>query len=141
MDLEDLRRTVRLALQTGAPFYNADKVLRCLDIYLTSARTLLSLGKLQYEHKVILEDAIRKAEPLNECDAVWTLRSAFDVILADVEKRRQHQRLKRSGRAAMSIAPSPVQLKRSSSVRKTLLESAADNSPKPGQLYYGHTQW
>lgn len=83
--LEDINAHLMRAIAVGYPAYNAGQIEACFRTYRQAAvEALAQLGAEAACSAVrqLLEDAVRRADGQEPSDAAWTLRHAFDQLLA-----------------------------------------------------------
>jgi len=84
-NLESVAHHLTRAIAVGAPAYNAGQIDACFRIYRQSAveaLAALSPDVAAAAVRQLLEDAIRRADDKGADDAAWTMRHAFDQLLA-----------------------------------------------------------
>lgn len=81
--LADVRAWVAFAISLGAPAYNHGDQRGCYEVYAATARLLLCAVRGADDARGRLEAALRRCALANNVDEqAWTMRRAFDVILA-----------------------------------------------------------
>jgi uncharacterized surface protein with fasciclin (FAS1) repeats len=79
---------IQLAIQEGAPLFNAGHVSECAQVYMTTAKRLLSMENHGMSSQVTttLQTAVNKAEHCNCSNTqAWTLRHALDSAYTSMQ--------------------------------------------------------
>lgn len=71
---------IRGGISKGAPLFNDGRQRQCFELYANVAKDCLRVGSVPPPG---LEEALMQAQSCgDDCDAAWTMRDAFDAILA-----------------------------------------------------------
>ncbi len=82
---DDARERIMRAIRIGAPAYNEGRPEVCARVYRDAAKELLEITRNDARAEAVtryLEKALRDAAGRAPTEAAWTLRHAFDAILA-----------------------------------------------------------
>jgi hypothetical protein len=82
--LHHMRQYIELAIQIGAPSYNAGDHRGCYEVYACTARLMLRLAGAT-RAKARLDHALKECLELDDPNAqAWAMRHGFDAVLAGV---------------------------------------------------------
>jgi hypothetical protein len=82
----DLRQQIALAIRLGAPAFNAGDHRGCYEVYACTARLLLGgLDPGEGAGKLLAEALQRASLQSSVTEQAWTMREAFDAVLASSE--------------------------------------------------------
>ena len=81
--LDMIRYHIALAVQIGAAAYNYGDHRGCYEVYACTARLLLQAVEGADDEKKLLRQALQRcATQLDVTQQSWTMRHAFDALLA-----------------------------------------------------------
>ncbi|MFT4606321.1 MAG: transforming growth factor-beta-induced protein, partial [Rhodothermales bacterium] len=84
----EARNTIALAIDRGAPLYNAGQERACAAIYEVAATALLTNGDLPERTRVALESGLERASRVHVAeDQAWRLREGLDAAYASLGRR------------------------------------------------------
>ena len=84
----EARKTIALAIERGAPLYNAGQERACAAIYEVATTALLTNADLPDRARVALESGLERASRMHGVeDQAWRLREGLDAAYASLGRR------------------------------------------------------